>query len=266
MMSPLTASLSYILMNELAGRRITDVKKTVNMEDFKQRMFFFTIGKLGFTLIGFLLVLFGFKDPIVSHNRNGPPKRVLIQVKNILSDPTYLLFVLPLISAGLIEASNNHIYSILSSFSINYVPQPQANPKDRKPDHKNPFTRFLSRRRLCLYLSFPAQKTPTVLPNLLQLPHVPPKLTQDGLLRALCCRVCRRLHCHHVYCHFIRLVLLHPGGSAFRAAAEVHQPHTQRVHPGRHQLPVNVPPAVPCTGRCGDSRFDTQNGEAEKDG
>jgi len=38
-----------------------------------------------------------------------------------LGNPTYLLFVLPLISAGLLEASNNHIYSILASFGMTYV-------------------------------------------------------------------------------------------------------------------------------------------------
>jgi len=60
MMTPLTASVCYVVLNEIAGRRITDAKSVVHPERFRTRLFYYAIGKLVFTVLGLLLVVVGF--------------------------------------------------------------------------------------------------------------------------------------------------------------------------------------------------------------
>jgi len=118
----LISSISYIALNELAGSRVTDATKAVSLENFRTRMFYYSLTKVGITIFGLLLVFFGFSEPTHNFNTNGNPKPVFQQAKSYLGDICYLLFVFgPLISAGLLEASNNHIYWVLGAFKFTYV-------------------------------------------------------------------------------------------------------------------------------------------------
>jgi hypothetical protein len=129
-MIPISSFGSYIIMDFVIGKRAnigshldhTGVNpKDVDSDAFKFRLLVYTATKMVITAFMAGLVTFLFNKPTTDYNTNGEPKSIIQQMRDCLGDIIVLLFVFfPLLSAGLIEASNNHLYSIVVEFGFSY--------------------------------------------------------------------------------------------------------------------------------------------------
>ena len=133
-MIPLASSLMYVILNELVEARDMKYKKgkqekPIDKKKFKARMSVFMIARLLFTIICTALTAIFFREPTSRYNDNGPPKPILHQLRDCLSDNIFYLFLLaPLMSSGMVEAGNNHLFRITNAFGFGYVTYPYLTP------------------------------------------------------------------------------------------------------------------------------------------
>lgn len=171
-MIPLASSLMYIILNEIIDARDVKVKhgklEPIDKKKFKSRMSILMILRFIFTLICTALTAIFFREPTSRYNDNGPPKPIPHQLRDCLSDGIFYLFLLaPLLSSGMIEAGNNHLFRITNAFGFSYVRSILIF-LDVGSYCKADNLGKLNSRRPILHCIFPAKKAPAFLPHFLQ--------------------------------------------------------------------------------------------------
>lgn len=129
-MTPLTSSVCYLFLDFLAVGKPSSKKSgggngsptSMDPTVFKERLLYYLMAKLVLVVFTLFAVLVFVKSPIRNYNTNGPPRPALQQTTACLSDPIYLFFVVvPLFSVGLLEAGNNHLFTLIAPLGFQYV-------------------------------------------------------------------------------------------------------------------------------------------------